>query len=195
MARHHRARVESAGQDRPSTGCRVLRRHAIAVLMPRQRHRQRHWQGRAGRQKISATLASTGTRSIFLHPAEAVHGDLGRIHPDDVVLMLSQSGETEEVVRLLPSLVRLGVPVIAVTGRANSGLRGRPPWLCRSGLCKKPARLACAEHQHHRDAGHWRCAGPGTRRMHGFDHEDFARVHPAGALGRSCRASKSGCGH
>ncbi len=68
--------------------------------------------GKAGLigQKIMATLASTGTRSIFLHPAEAVHGDLGRVSEDDVVLVLSQSGETEEIVRLLPSLA---------TGRAH----------------------------------------------------------------------------
>ena len=62
--------------------------------------------GKAGLvgQKIAATLASTGSRSHFLHPAEAIHGDLGRIHRDDVLVMLSQSGETEEVVRLLPSI-------------------------------------------------------------------------------------------
>src|SRR5262245_28652347 len=71
--------------------------------------------GKAGiiAQKISATLASTGTRSIFLHPAEAVHGDLGRVGADDVVLVLSQSGETEEVLRLLSPLAALQVPIIA----------------------------------------------------------------------------------
>ena len=64
-----------------------------------------------------ATLASTGTPSHFLHPAEAVHGDLGRVRRDDVMLILSQSGETEEIVRLLPSLAELGVPIVAITGR------------------------------------------------------------------------------
>ena len=59
-------------------------------------------------QKIAATLASTGTRSHFLHPGEAIHGDLGRVHRDDVVLMLSFSGETEEITRLLPSLAERG---------------------------------------------------------------------------------------
>ena len=70
--------------------------------------------GKAGiiGQKIAATLASTGTRAHFLHPAEAFHGDLGRIHPDDVVLMLTQSGETAEVVQLLPSLREFGVPLV-----------------------------------------------------------------------------------
>ena len=73
--------------------------------------------GKAGliAQKIAATLASTGTRSHFLHPGEAFHGDLGRIHHDDVTLVLSQSGETEEIVRLLPSLAEFGVSIVAVT--------------------------------------------------------------------------------
>ena len=80
--------------------------------------------GKAGLvgQKIMATLASTGTPSHCLHPAEAVHGDLGRVHRDDVMLILSQSGETEEIVRLLPSLAELGVPIVAITGRAASTL-------------------------------------------------------------------------
>src|SRR5690606_10236825 len=71
--------------------------------------------GKAGLigQKIAATLSSTGTRSHFLHPAEAVHGDLGRIHADDIVLILSQSGETEEITRLLPSLTEIGARTIA----------------------------------------------------------------------------------
>ncbi len=80
--------------------------------------------GKAGLigQKIMATLASTGTRSHFLHPAEAVHGDLGRVHADDVVLALSQSGKTEEIVRILPPLAEAGVPIVAITGSANSPL-------------------------------------------------------------------------
>src|SRR5271157_2734845 len=80
--------------------------------------------GKAGLvgQKIMATLASTGTRSHFLHPAEAVHGDLGRVHGDDVVLVLSQSGETDEIVRLLPPLKEARVPIIAITGRSESTL-------------------------------------------------------------------------
>src|SRR5262245_31883368 len=65
--------------------------------------------------KIAATLSSTGTRAYFLHPAEAVHGDLGAIHADDVVLILSNSGETEEISRLLPLLRRRGNPLIAIT--------------------------------------------------------------------------------
>ena len=67
-------------------------------------------------QKISATLASTGTPSYFLHPAEGVHGDLGMVTKEDVVVALSYSGETDEVVRILPVFARLGTPIIAITG-------------------------------------------------------------------------------
>src|SRR5260370_17778025 len=80
--------------------------------------------GKAGLigQKIAATLSSTGTRSHFLHAGEAVHGDLGRIHRTDAILMLSQSGETQEVTRLLPTLKSLGIPIIAITGSRTSTL-------------------------------------------------------------------------
>lgn len=80
--------------------------------------------GKAGLvgQKIAATLASTGTRSHFLHPAEAVHGDLGRVSPEDVVLILSRSGQTGEIVQLLPSLSQLRTPIIAMTSNPESQL-------------------------------------------------------------------------
>ena len=73
-------------------------------------------------QKIAATLASTGCPSFFLHPAEALHGDLGMVTAQDSVLALSNSGESEEVVRLLPSLLRLGIPLAAITARPDSSL-------------------------------------------------------------------------
>ncbi|MFB3065253.1 MAG: SIS domain-containing protein, partial [Planctomycetota bacterium] len=73
-------------------------------------------------RKISATLASTGTRSIYLHPAEAVHGDLGRVHKDDLLLALSRSGDTDELRRLIPAAKRIGVPIIAVTAEPESVL-------------------------------------------------------------------------
>jgi len=79
-------------------------------------------------QKISATLASTGCPSFFLHPAEALHGDLGMVTADDTLLILSNSGETEEIVRLLPSLLRLGVPIAAITSNAQSGLGRAARW-------------------------------------------------------------------
>ena len=74
--------------------------------------------------KIAATLASTGTPAFFVHPAEASHGDLGMIQPDDVVLALSNSGETNEVNAILPPLKRIGVTLIALTGNCESTLAG-----------------------------------------------------------------------
>lgn len=71
-------------------------------------------------RKIAATLASTGTTSFFVHPAEAFHGDLGMIHADDVALMISYSGETEELIRLLPFMKHQGNKIIAMTGRMDS---------------------------------------------------------------------------
>ena len=80
--------------------------------------------GKAGLigQKIAATLSSTGTPAHFMHPAEAFHGDLGRVHSLDVVVMLTQSGETAEVVQLLPSLREFGVPLIAITAARTSSI-------------------------------------------------------------------------
>src|SRR5207244_7570506 len=80
--------------------------------------------GKAGLigQKIAATLSSTGTPAHFLHPAEAFHGDLGRVHTHDVVVMLTQSGETAEVTQLLPSLREFGMPLIAITDRKSTRL-------------------------------------------------------------------------
>ena len=100
--------------------------------------------GKAGLigQKIMATLASTGTRSHCLHPAEAVHGDLGRVSRDDLMLILSQSGETEEVLRMLPSLVQLGVPMVAITGRAQARWAAWPTWSWSWGRWKRPTPWA-----------------------------------------------------
>src|SRR5262249_29553133 len=97
--------------------------------------------GKAGLvgQKLAATLASTGTRAFPLHPAEAVHGDLGRIRADDVVIALSQSGETDEVLRIVPALRRLGAGLVAITERANSSL-GRAADLC---VAIGPVEEAC----------------------------------------------------
>ena len=143
--------------------------------------------GKAGLigQKISATLASTGTRSIFLHPAEAVHGDLGRIRADDVVLVLSQSGETEEVVRLLPSLAELQVPIVAITGRAASTLGRGAAVTIELGPLKEACPLGLAPST---STTAMLAMGDAlalvTSRLLCFGHADFARVHPAGSLGR-----------
>ncbi len=143
--------------------------------------------GKAGHvgKKVSATLASTGTRSIYLHPAEAVHGDLGRVRSDDVVLAFSQSGETEELLALLPALAHLAVPLIAVTCRAESTLAraaavvldlGGIDEACPLGLAptsSTTAMLALGD-----------ALAVVASRLHGFDQHDFARLHPGGSLGR-----------
>ena len=77
--------------------------------------------GAVGR-KISSTFTSTGTTSYFLHPAEGMHGDLGLVHKDDVVIAISKSGETEEILQILPALGRLNVPIISMTGNKDSSL-------------------------------------------------------------------------
>ena len=143
--------------------------------------------GKAGLigQKIMATLGSTGTRSHYLHPAEAVHGDLGRVHHDDVMLMLSQSGQTEEIVRILPSLVELGVPILAITARAESTLGQAAAVVLELGPLDEACSLGLAPST---STTAMLAMGDAlalvTSRMRDFAREDFARSHPAGSLGR-----------
>jgi arabinose-5-phosphate isomerase len=143
--------------------------------------------GKAGLvgQKIAATLASTGTRAFPLHPAEAVHGDLGRIRSGDVVLALSQSGETEEVLRLVPALKRLGASLVAITERPGSSL-GRQADLCIAlGAIEEACPLGLAP-----SASTTALMAVGdalallVSRMRDFRAEDFALYHPGGSLGR-----------
>ncbi|REJ97201.1 MAG: KpsF/GutQ family sugar-phosphate isomerase [Planctomycetota bacterium] len=143
--------------------------------------------GKAGLigQKIAATLASTGTRSHFLHPAEAFHGDLGRIHRDDVVLLLSQSGETDEVTQLLPSLAQLGVTTIAITGKATSTLGHAASIVLELGPLQEACALGLAPST---STTAMLAVGDAlalvTSRMRNFQPADFARFHPGGSLGR-----------
>jgi arabinose-5-phosphate isomerase len=143
--------------------------------------------GKAGLvgQKLAATLASTGTRAFPLHPAEAVHGDLGRIRADDVVLALSQSGETEEVLRLIPALRRIGAGLVAITERAGSSL-GRASDICIAlGPIEEACPLGLAP-----SASTTALMAVGdalallVSRRRDFRAEDFALNHPAGILGR-----------
>jgi arabinose-5-phosphate isomerase len=142
--------------------------------------------GKAGLigQKIMATLASTGTRSHFLHPAEAVHGDLGRVQGDDIVLVLSQSGETEEIVRLLPPLVEAQAPILAITGRAASTLARAANVVIDLGPVEEACPLGLAPSS---STAAMLAVGDAlallVSRMRGFAREDFARFHPAGNLG------------
>jgi arabinose-5-phosphate isomerase len=143
--------------------------------------------GKAGLigQKIAATLASTGTRSHFLHPAEAIHGDLGRIDSTDMVLMLSQSGETEEVGRLLPSIANLGTPLVAVTCRPTSKLGRAANVVIDLGPLQEACSLGLAPST---STTAMLAVGDAlalvASRMRGFSREDFARYHPGGSLGR-----------
>ncbi len=143
--------------------------------------------GKAGLigQKVSATLASTGTRSMFLHPAEAVHGDLGRVASDDCLLILSQSGETEEVTRLLPSFQRLRVPIIAITGRGTSTLGKAATVTLELGALQEACPLGLAPST---STTAMLALGDAlalvTSRLREFGRGDFAQLHPAGNLGR-----------
>ncbi len=140
--------------------------------------------GHVGR-KIAATLASTGTPALFVHPAEASHGDLGMVTPTDVVLALSNSGESDELNAILPVLKRLGVAVIAMTGRAESSLARHADVVLDCAVAEEacPLQLAptasTAAQMALGDA-----LAVALLDARGFKAEDFARSHPGGALGR-----------
>jgi arabinose-5-phosphate isomerase len=136
-------------------------------------------------QKISATLASTGCPSLFLHPAEAIHGDLGRIVKGDVLLAVSHSGDTEEILALVPWLKRLGSPVVALTGNARSPLAlaadahldvSIRTEACPLGLAPTASTTAALA------MGDALSMALLDRR--GFTVEDFAVLHPGGRLGK-----------
>lgn len=143
--------------------------------------------GKAGlvARKISATLASTGTPSHFLHPTEAMHGDLGAIRGDDVVLALSQSGETEEITRLLPHLAARRVAIIAVTGRADSALGRAAAVVVATGGLREACALGLAPST---STALLLALGDAlalvTSSQRRFTPEDFAARHPGGSLGR-----------
>lgn len=140
--------------------------------------------GHVGR-KIAATLASTGTPSFFVHPAEASHGDLGMVTPGDVVLAISNSGEVDELVALLPALRRLSVTLVAMTGKPMSSLAQHADIVLSSAVDQEACPLNLAP------------TASTTAQMalgdalavalldaRGFVAEDFARSHPGGSLGR-----------
>jgi len=140
--------------------------------------------GHVGR-KIAATLASTGTPAFFVHPAEASHGDLGMVQPGDVVLAISNSGESEELAALLPALKRLDVTLVAMSGQADSTLARHADIALSSRVDQEACPLNLAP------------TASTTAQMalgdalavalldaRGFREEDFARSHPGGSLGR-----------
>jgi arabinose-5-phosphate isomerase len=135
--------------------------------------------------KIAATLASTGTPAFFVHPGEASHGDLGMITPDDVVLALSNSGETNEILTILPIIKRMGVKLIAFTGQVNSSLGKQADAVINVGVDKEACPLNLAPTSSTTAAMAMGDAmAVAIYKSHGFTEEDFARSHPGGQLGR-----------
>ncbi len=136
-------------------------------------------------KKVAATLASTGTPSFFLHPAEAVHGDLGMIVEGDAVLAASSSGTTEELLRLVETLKRLGVPLIAITGNRESPLARHADLHLSVAIDREACPLDLAP-----TASTTATLAMGDAlamaliEAKGFTREDFARLHPAGQLGK-----------
>jgi arabinose-5-phosphate isomerase len=140
--------------------------------------------GHVGR-KVAATLASTGTPALFVHPGEASHGDLGMVTPGDVVLAISNSGESDELAAIIPALKRLGVTLVAMTGRTDSTLAQHAHITLSSAVDQEACPLNLAP------------TASTTAQMalgdalavalldaRGFREEDFARSHPGGSLGR-----------
>ena len=140
--------------------------------------------GHVGR-KIAATLASTGTPAMFVHPAEASHGDLGMVTPGDVVLAISNSGESDELAAVLPAIRRLGVLLVLMTGRLDGSLAEHADLLISSRVDQEacPMNLApTASTTAQMALGD--ALAVALLDARGFREEDFARSHPGGALGR-----------
>ena len=136
-------------------------------------------------RKVAATLASTGTPALFLHPGEASHGDLGMVKSVDAVLAISNSGEVEELVTILPALKRIGAPLIAITGRLDSTLARHADIVLNAAVAKEacPLNLApTASTTAQMALGD--ALAVALLEARGFKAEDFARSHPGGALGR-----------
>jgi arabinose-5-phosphate isomerase len=139
-------------------------------------------------QKISATFSSTGTPSFFLHPAEAIHGDLGRLVRNDALLALSYSGETEELLRLLDTVKRLAVPLITLTGNLSSALATASDVVIDVGIRQEACPLGLAP-----TASTTAMLAMGDAlamalsEKRGFKEEDYAALHPGGELGVKLR--------
>ena len=139
-------------------------------------------------RKISATLSSTGTPSFFLHAAEALHGDLGRLVPDDVLVALSYSGETEDLLRLLDTVKRLGVPLITLTGNRASTLAQASEVVINVGVGQEACPLGLAP-----TASTTAMLAVGDAlamallEKKGFTEDDYAALHPGGDLGVKLR--------
>jgi len=136
-------------------------------------------------RKIASTMASTGTPAFFLHPAEGIHGDLGMVRHGDIVIALSNSGETQEIVRLLPVFKRMGLPIIAMTGKPESTMARYADVVLDVGVAEEACSLGLAP-----TASTTATLAMGDAlamvlfEEKDFSEEDFAHLHPGGALGR-----------
>lgn len=143
--------------------------------------------GKAGiiGQKISATLSSLGTPSVWLHSAEAIHGDLGRVTKDDIVIALSNSGETEETKSLIPLIKKIGARIIAITGNRNSGLAKHSDLVLDVSVKREACPLGLAPTS---STTAMLAMGDALAvclvEKKGFKEKDFAMFHPGGALGK-----------
>jgi arabinose-5-phosphate isomerase len=136
-------------------------------------------------QKISATLSSTGTPSLYLHPAEALHGDLGRVTKDDLILALSNSGETEEMVKFLPIVRRIGAKLVAMVGNAGSTLAKNADYIIDTSVKREACSLGLAPTT---STTAMLAMGDALAiallEKKGFKAKDFALFHPGGILGK-----------
>ncbi len=143
--------------------------------------------GKAGfvARKAAATFCSTGTPANFLHPTEALHGDIGIVNPDDLLIAISNSGETEEVLALLPFVARFGIPVIAITGKTSSSLARRSAVVIDAGVESEADPISVAPTSSTTLAMAI-CDALAVALMtnRGFTREQFAIFHPGGSLGR-----------
>ncbi len=136
-------------------------------------------------KKIAATLASTGTLSFFMHPAEGLHGDLGMIQHDDIVVLISNSGETEEILRLLPALLHFGNKLIALVGRMDSTLAHNAQLVLDVSVARESCPLNLAPTTSTLAAlAMGDALAVALMQERNFRPQDFARFHPGGNLGR-----------
>ena len=171
--------LESRIDDRFARACRIImecRGRVVVTGMGKSGHI-------AG--KIAATLASTGTPAFFVHPGEAGHGDLGMITPEDVVLALSHSGDSAEILTIIPILKRLGIPLIAMTGHHQSPLAGHADVALDTAITEEACPLGLAPTSSTTAAlAMGDALAVAMLEARGFSREDFAFSHPSGSLGR-----------
>lgn len=160
---------------------------AVAKVLACQGHVIVTGMGKSGHiaHKVAATLASTGTPAFFVHPAEASHGDLGMIRGGDLLIALSNSGETEEILRLLPIIKRMGIGLIAITGQPQSNLATYADLHLNASVDKEACPLGLAPTAStSAQLAMGDALALAVAQARGFTPDDFARSHPGGALGR-----------